>query len=92
MDAKAAYNQVPVAEKCQKYKVFVVFDEDDGPQYFHSKRANFGSMNMPGYFQRLSGDVFNGKRRAVYIDDLNIKGLKGKEVSLQSMDLTLQIL
>lgn len=47
---------------------------------------------MPGYFQRLSGDVFNGKRRAVYIDDLNIKGLKGKEVSLQSMDLTLQIL
>ena len=92
MDAKAAYNQVPVAEECQKYMVFVVLDEDNNPRYFYPKRANFGSMNMPGYFQRLSGDLFNAKRRAVYIDDLNIKGLNGKEEeALQSMDETLQI-
>lgn len=35
MDAKAAYNQVPVAQECQKYMLFVVLDEDNNARYFY---------------------------------------------------------
>ena len=59
MDAKAAYNQVPVAKECQKHMVLVVLDEDNNKRFYAPLRANFGSMNMPGFFQRLSGDLFN---------------------------------
>ena len=61
MDAKAAYNQVPVAKECKKYMVFVVLDEDNNKRYYAPLRANFGSMNMPGFFHRLE----NGEKRLI---------------------------
>ena len=42
MDAKAAYNQLPVAKASQKYMVFVVPGRDGHPRYFYPKRSNFG--------------------------------------------------
>ena len=79
LDAKAAYNQVPVAKESQKYLVFVVPGVDGKPRYFYPTRSNFGTSNMPGEFQRLSGSMFNDKDSSVYIDDVTIKGYKGKE-------------
>ena len=78
MDAKAAYNQIPVAEECRKYMVFSVVDEEGKPRYFMPLRTNFGSMNVPGFYQRFTGDLFTAKNRGVYIDDLSIKGFDAK--------------
>ena len=80
MDAKAAYNQLPVAKESQKYMVFVVPGRDGHPRYFYPKRSNFGSSNMPGEFQRISTAFFEGPEAAdaVFIDDLTIKCMKGR--------------
>ena len=88
MDAKAAYNQLPVAESSQKYMVFVVPGVDGRPRYFYPKRSNFGSSNMPGEFQRLTESFFEGPKAAdaVYIDDLTIKCYKDKdELTLEKL-------
>ena len=91
LDAKAAYNQVPVAKESQKYLVFVVPGVDGNPRYFYPKRSNFGTSNMPGEFQRLSGSMFNDKDSSVYIDDVTIKGYEGKEQeALQKLRKVLQ--
>jgi len=79
MDAKAAYNQVWICKSCQDYMTFVVLDENNNLRYFYPKRCNFGSLNLPGFYCQLSTDLFAGKDRAVYMDDLNIKGYNGKE-------------
>ena len=81
MDAKAAYNQLPVAEASQKYMVFVVPGLDGHPRYFYPKRSNFGSSNMPGEFQRISGGFFEAANAAdgVYIDDVTIRCMRNKD-------------
>ena len=81
MDAKAAYNQLPVEESSQKYMVFVVPGRDGYPRYFYPKRSNFGSANMPGEFQKLTGGFFEAANAAdgVYIDDVTIKCINGKD-------------
>ena len=57
--------------------VFVVPGIDGSPRYFYPKRSNFGSSNMPGEFQRISGARFQDHQKAdfVYIDDVNIGGM-----------------
>ncbi len=79
LDAKAAYNQVPVAKESQKYLVFSLPGIDGRPRYFYPTRSNFGTSNMPGEFQRISGNLFDGEDSSVYIDDVTIKGYAGKE-------------
>ena len=92
MDAKAAYNQIPVAEECRKYMVFSVVDEEGKPRYFMPLRTNFGSMNVPGFYQRFTGDLFTAKNRGVYIDDLSIKGFDAKlDDTVKSFRETLEI-
>ena len=82
MPAKAAYNQLPVAKESQMLMVFVVPGIDGSPRYFYPKRSNFGSSNMPGEFQRISGALFHDHQKAdfVYIDDVNIGGMLPENV------------
>ena len=61
--------------------VFVVPGRDGYPRYFYPKRSNFGSANMPGEFQKLTGGFFEAANAAdgVDIDDVTIKCMNGKD-------------
>lgn len=79
LDAKSAYNQMVVAQDTQKLLTFVVPGINGRPRYFYPTRANFGTSNMPGQFQQVSGGYFDDIATSCYIDDVTIMGEKGKE-------------
>jgi len=79
LDCKAAYNQLLVETASQKYLVFVFPDRNGKRRYVYPTRANFGTSNMPGEYQRISTDLFESPNVGVYLDDITIKGMNGNE-------------
>ena len=78
-DCKAAYNQLIIEESSRPYLTVVFPGRNGRRRYIMPTRANFGSSNMPGEYQRISGDLFEDKDVGVYLDDITIKGYDGRE-------------
>ena len=90
-DCKAAYNQLVIDEDSRQYLVVVFPGRDGRRRYVKPTRANFGSSNMPGEYQRISGDLFEDKDVGVYLDDITIKVYKGRvDEALQRFRRVLQ--
>lgn len=78
-DCKAAYNQLVIDEDSRRYLVVVFPGRNGRRRHVMPTRANFGSSNMPGEYQRISGDLFEDEDVGVYLDDITIKGYNGCE-------------
>ena len=79
LDCKAAYNQLVIDEASRKYLVFAFPGRDGKKRFVYPTRANFGTSNMPGEYQRISSDLFEGPDVGVYLDDITIKAYEGKK-------------
>ena len=90
-DCKSAYNQLIIEHESRKYLVYCFPGKDGRKRFVFPTRANFGTSNMPGEYQRISSDLFSAPEVGVYLDDITIKGTFGEEhLALQRFETMLQ--
>jgi len=90
-DCKSAYNQLIIDYESRKYLVYCFPGRDGRKRFVFPTRANFGTSNMPGEYQRISSDLFSAPEVGVYLDDITIKGTYGEEdLALERFETMLQ--